>query len=143
VLNIPDLKRLSTEEAHNTRYSFHPGGTKMNQDLKETFWWHGMKRDIAFFIARCDVCQRFKKEHQCPGGLLQPLQVPVWKWDEMGMDFITRLPRLNRGHDTVYNIVDRLTKVAHFLPIKTTYNGRHLAELYISRIVSPTEFPKG
>jgi hypothetical protein len=114
----------------------------MYQDLKETFWWHGMKRDIAFFIARCDVCQRLKVEHQHPAGLLQPLQVSVWKWEEVGMDFITRLPRSKRGHDSIWVTVDRLTKVAHFIPVKTTYNGRDLEDLYISRIVSLHGVPK-
>jgi hypothetical protein len=142
VPTIPELKNLIMEEAHNTPYSIHPGGSKMYQDLKETFWWHGMKRDIAFFIARCDVCQRVKAEHQRPAGLLQPLQVPVWKWDEVGMDFITGLPRSSRGHNSIWVIVDRLTKVAHFIPVKTTYNGRELADLYVSRIVSLHGVPK-
>jgi hypothetical protein len=66
VPSIPDLKQLILEEAHNTPYSIHPGGTKMYQDLKDTFWWHGMKRDIASFITRCDVCQKIKAEHQRP-----------------------------------------------------------------------------
>jgi hypothetical protein len=114
----------------------------MYQDLKETFWWNGMKRDIAFFIARCDVCQRVKAEHQRPVGLLQPLQFPVWKWDEVGMDFITGLPRSNRGHDSIWVIVDRLTKDAHFLPVKTTGHGRKLADLYISQIISLHGVPK-
>jgi hypothetical protein len=95
VPTIDDLKQLIMKEAHNTPYSIHPGGTKMYEDLKETFWWHGMKRDIAFFIARCDVCQRVKVEHQRPAGLLQPLKIPVWKWEDVGMDFITVLPKSN------------------------------------------------
>ncbi|XP_071674272.1 uncharacterized protein [Lolium perenne] len=142
VPNIPELKNLIMEEAHNTPYSIHPGGSKMYQDLKDTFWWHGMKRDIAFFIARCDVCQKVKAEHQRPAGLLQPLKIPVWKWEEVGMDFITGLPRSSRGHDSIWVIVDRLTKVAHFLPVKTTDRGRALADLYISRIVSLHGVPK-
>jgi hypothetical protein len=104
----------------------------MYQDLKEQFWWHGMKREIAFYIARCDVCQRVKAEHQRPAGLLQPLKIPTWKWEEVGMDFITGLPMSNRGHDSLWVIVDRLTKVAHFIPVKTTDRGQNLAELYIS-----------
>jgi hypothetical protein len=114
----------------------------MYQDLKEQFWWHGMKREIAFYIARCDVCQHVKAEHQRPVGLLQPLKIPTWKWEEVGMDFITGLPRSNRGHDSIWVIVDCLTKVAHFLPIKTTDRGQNLAELYISRIVSLHGVPK-
>ena len=142
VPNIPELKELILKEAHDTRYSIHPGGTKMYQELKEMFWWHGMKREIASYIAKCDVCQRVKAEHQRPAGLLQPLKIPEWKWEEVGMDFITGLPRSNRGHDSIWVIVDRLTKVAHFIPVKTTYRGDQLAELYISRIVSLHGVPK-
>ena len=101
VPNVKELKELILREAHDTPYSIHPGGTKMYQDLREKFWWHGMKREIGSYIARCDVCQRVKAEHQRPAGLLQPLKVPEWKWDEIGMDFITGLPRSNRGHDSI------------------------------------------
>jgi hypothetical protein len=80
-----------------------------------------MKREIASFISKCDICQRVKAERQCPAGLLQPLQVPEWKWESVGMDFITRFPRSSRGNDSIWVIVDRLTKVAHFIPVKTTY----------------------
>jgi hypothetical protein len=136
VPSIEELKKLILKEAHDTPYSIHLGGTKMYQDLKEQFWWHGMKREIAFYIAKCDVYQRVKAEHQRPAGLLQPLKVPMWKWEEVGMDFITGLPRSDKGHDSIWVVVDRLTKVAHFIPVKTTHNGRELADLYISRIVS-------
>jgi hypothetical protein len=101
-----------------------------------------MKWDIAFFIARCDICQKIKAEHQLPAGLLQPLKIPVWKWEEVGMDFITGIPRSKCGHDSIWVVVDRLTKVAHFIPVKTTYNGRDLADLYICRIVSLHGVPK-
>jgi hypothetical protein len=85
VPSIDELKKLILKEAHDTPYSIHPGGTKMYQGLKEQFWWHGMKREIAFYIARCDVCQRVKAKHQRPVGLLQPLKVPIWKWEEVGL----------------------------------------------------------
>jgi hypothetical protein len=142
VPSIEELKQLILAEAHDTPYSIHPGGTKMYQDLKERFWWHSMKREIASYIARCDVCQRVKAEHQRPAGLLQPLKVTLWKWEEVSMDFITGLPTSNQGHDSIWVIVDRLTKVAHFIPVKTTDHGNHLAELYISRIVSLHGVPK-
>jgi hypothetical protein len=77
VPTIDDLKQLIMKEAHDTPYSIHPGGTKMYQDLKEMFWWHGMKHDIAFFITRCAVCQRVKVEHLRLARLLQPLKIPV------------------------------------------------------------------
>jgi hypothetical protein len=82
-----------------------------------------MKREIAEYVAVCDSCQRIKAEHQRPVGLLQPLQIPQWKWDEIGMDFIVRLPRTRTGYDSIWVVVDRLTKVAHFIPVKTTYNS--------------------
>ena len=80
-----------------------------------------MKGDIARFVAHCDVCKRVKAEHQKPSGLLQPLLIPVWKWDEVSMNFITDLPRTQSGHDSVWVIVDRLTKVVHFIPVRTTW----------------------
>ena len=87
------------------------------------------------YVALCDTCQRVKAEHQRPAGLLQPLQIHEWKWEEVGMDFITRLPCTQRGYDSIWVIVDQLTKVAHFLPVKTNYNGARLAELHMERIV--------
>jgi hypothetical protein len=142
VPNIEELKQLILKEAHDTPYSIHPGGTKMCQDLKEQFWWHGMKREIASYIAQCDVCQCVKAEHQRPAGLLQPLRVPLWKWEKVGMDFIIGLPMSSQGHDSIWVIVDHLTKVAHFIPVKTTDHGNRLAELYLSRIVSLHGIPK-
>ena len=114
----------------------------MYQDLKEQFWWHKMKREIGSYIAKCDICQRVKAGHQRPAGLLQPLKIPEWKWDSVGMDFITGLPTSSRGNDSIWVIVDRLSKVAHFLPAKTTYQSSKLAELYIARIVSLHGVPK-
>jgi hypothetical protein len=94
-----------------------------------------MKREIAEYVARCNSCQRIKAEHQRPVGLLQPLQIPQWKWDEIGMDFIVGLPHTRAGYDSIYVVVDRLTKAVHFITVKTTYNSAVLAELYMSRIV--------
>jgi hypothetical protein len=111
------FRRTILDKADNSTYSIHPGTTKMYLDLKEKYWWNGMKGDIARFVAHCDVCKRVKAEHQKPCGLLQPLPIPVWKWDEVSMDFITGLPRTQSGHDSVWVIVDRLTKVAHFIPV--------------------------
>jgi hypothetical protein len=88
-----------------------------------------MKRDVAEYVALCDTCQRVKAEHQRPVGLLQPLQVPKWKWEEIAMDFIVGLPRTQLGYDSIWVIVDRLTKVAQFIPVKTTYSKPQLAEM--------------
>jgi hypothetical protein len=107
----------------------------MYQYLKQKYWWYGMKKDVAAHVALCDVGQRIKAEHQRLVGLLQPLQIPEWKWEEIGMDFIVGLPHTRDGYDSIWVIVDRLTKVAHFMPVKTTYSGAKLAEQYISKIV--------
>ena len=77
-----------------------------------------MKKDIAGYVAVCDVCQRVKAEHQKPAGLLQPLPIPEWKWDKLGMDFITGLPRKRSGYDSIWVVVDRLTKVCSFYSSK-------------------------
>jgi hypothetical protein len=107
----------------------------MYQDLKEKYWLYGLKRGVATHVALCDVCQRVKAEHQGPVGLLQPLKVLEWKWEEISMDFVVGLPRTRDGYDSIWVIVDRLTKVVHFIPVNTTYLGAQLAELYMSRIV--------
>ncbi|WVZ49870.1 hypothetical protein U9M48_001193 [Paspalum notatum var. saurae] len=122
VPNIKPIRDLILKEAHETTYSIHPGSEKMYQDLKRNFG------------ALCDVCQRVKAEHQKPAGLLQPLKIPEWKWEEIGMDFIVGLPCTQSGFDSIWVVVDRLTKVAHFIPVKTTYSGAKLAELYMSEL---------
>jgi hypothetical protein len=101
-----------------------------------------MRRDVAEYVALCDTCQRVKTEHQRSTGLLQPLQVSEWRWEEIVMDFIMGLPRTQSGYDSIWVVVDRLTKVVHFIPIKTTYSGPQLAELYMSRIVCLHGVPK-
>jgi len=135
VPNQSKLKREILEEAHSSLFSTHPGSTKMYQDLKTHYWWSGMKKDIAEYVAHCLVCQQIKTEHQKPGGLLQPLPIPVWKWEHTTMDFVVGLPQTQRHHDVIWVIVDRLTKAAHFLAIKSTFNAEQLAELYIAEII--------
>jgi hypothetical protein len=142
VPDVGDLRKTILREAHDSAYSNHPGSTKMYQDLKKRYWWYGMKRDVATHVALCDTCHRVKAEHQKPAGLLQPLKVPEWKWEEIGMDFIVGLPRTPAGYDSIWVIVDRLTKVAHFIPVKTTHSGARLAELYMSQIVCLHGVPK-
>jgi hypothetical protein len=130
------------KEAHDSAYSIHPSSTKMYQDLKQKYRWYGLKRDVASHVAVCDVCQRIKAEHQRPTRLLQPLKVPEWKWEEIGMDFIVGLPRTSAGYDSIWVIVDKLTKVAHFIPVRTNYTGAKLAELYMAQIVCLRGVPK-
>jgi hypothetical protein len=87
-----EIRDSILKEAHDSRYSIHPGCTNMYKDLKVRFWWEKMREDIAEYVARRDTCQRVKAEHQRPAGLLQPLEIPTWKWDDISMDFIVGLP---------------------------------------------------
>src|SRR3954471_3304451 len=126
------LRDLILREAHESPLSIHPGGTKMYRDLRQRFWWSGMKKDIARFVAECDVHRCVKAEHQRPVGLLQPHKIPEWKWHEVGMDFITGLPKTQKGNDAIWVIVDYFSKVAHFLPVRESITANQLAYLYIS-----------
>ncbi|GJR51558.1 transposon ty3-G gag-pol polyprotein [Tanacetum coccineum] len=111
------------------------GSTKMYRDLKQYFWWNGMKQDVATFVSKCMTCQQVKIEHQRASGLLQPLEIPMWKWDEISMDFVTGLPTTQKRHDAIWVVVDRLTKSAHFLPIRKNYGISKLAEIFQQEIV--------
>jgi hypothetical protein len=130
-----EARGIMLDEAHNSAYPIHPGTTKIYLDLKTRYWWRGMKNEIAQYVARCDTCQRTKAEHQRPTGLLQPLLVPKWKWEEIGMDFVIGLPRTQKGNDSIWVMIDRLTKAAHFIPVKTTFGGATLARIYLKEIV--------
>ncbi|KAK1610026.1 hypothetical protein QYE76_033699 [Lolium multiflorum] len=142
VPDIAEIKEVILREAHQTPYSIHPGSTKMYMDLKELFWWNNMKREIAQYVVECHTCQRVKAEHQSPAGKLQPLPIPEWKWEEIGMDFITGLPMTNKKKDMIWVIVDRLTKSAHFLAVNQQDKGEKLIDLYIKEIVSKHGVPK-
>ncbi|KAA0062125.1 pol protein [Cucumis melo var. makuwa] len=107
----------------------------MYQDLKRVYWWRNMKREVAEFVSKCLVCQQIKAPRQKPAGLLQPLSIPDWKWENVSMDFITGLPRTLRGFTVIWVVVDRLTKSAHFVPGKSTYTASKWAQLYMSEIV--------
>nr|GEY13253.1 reverse transcriptase domain-containing protein [Tanacetum cinerariifolium] len=122
VPNDATLREALLTEAHSSLFSVHPGSTKMYHDLKQHFWWSGMKRDVATFVSRCLICQQVKIKHQWASGLLQRLDIPVWKWDEISMDFVTGLPQTQKRHDAIWVVVDRLTKSAHFLPIRKDYS---------------------
>jgi hypothetical protein len=126
-----DLKKRILDEAHLSKFSMHPGSTKMYHDLKPLYWWTRMKREIAQYISECDTCQRIKASHLKSAGALQPLSIPSWKWGDISMDFIVGLPNTSHHHDSIWVIVDRLTKVAHFLPVHTTDKALKYAELYI------------
>ncbi|GJZ15965.1 putative reverse transcriptase domain-containing protein [Tanacetum coccineum] len=126
-------------ESHKSKYSIYPGLEKMYQDMKKLYWWPNMKADIATYVSKCLTCARVKAEHQRPSGLLVQPGIPEWKWDNIMMYFITKLPKSSQGFDTIWVIVDRLTKSAHFLPIRENDQLDKLARLYLNRIVARHE----
>ncbi|GKD12977.1 putative reverse transcriptase domain-containing protein, partial [Tanacetum coccineum] len=124
------------DEAHKSKYSVHPGADKIYYDLRDRYWWPGMKKDIAEYVSKCLTYLKVKAEHQRPSGLLQQPEIPVWKWEGIAMHFVTKLPRTSSVHDTIWVIMDRLTKSAHFLPMREDYKMDRLARLYLNEIVS-------
>nr|GEV51540.1 putative ribonuclease H-like domain, chromo domain-like protein [Tanacetum cinerariifolium] len=96
-----NFKDLLLEEAYKSKYSIHPGATKMYLDLKSNYWWPGMKRDCVKYVEKCLTCLKVKAKHQKPYGKIQPLEIPIWKWEKITMDFVTKLPRTTKKHDGV------------------------------------------
>ncbi|GKE15334.1 reverse transcriptase domain-containing protein [Tanacetum coccineum] len=131
-----EVRTLIMDEAHKSKYFVHPGADKMYYDLRDRYWWPGMKKDIAEYVSKCLTCLKVKAEHQRPSGLLQQPEIPVWKWEGIAMDFVTKLPRTSSGHDTIWVIVDRLTKYALFLPMREDYKMEELPRLYLNEIVA-------
>jgi hypothetical protein len=113
------LKKKILDKAHTLRYSIHLVCTKMYHDLRQQFWWMRMKRETTRFVLKCDTCRKVKADYMKPGGLLQPLSIPDWKWDDISMDLIVGLPLTTCKFNSIWVIVDRLTKSAHFIPINT------------------------
>ncbi|KAA0058926.1 reverse transcriptase [Cucumis melo var. makuwa] len=141
VPNISELKNAILEEAHSSAYAIDPGSTKMYTTLKKTYWWPGMKQEIAEYVDRCLICEHVKPIRQRPGGFLNPMPVPEWKWEHITMNFLFGLPLTSSGHDGIWVIVDRLTKTARFIPIKATSTLDQLARLYVNKIVSQYGVP--
>ena len=135
VPDVKDLKKKLLFEAHNTVFTMHPGGNKMYQDLKQFYWWKGMKRDVTEYVSKCLTSQQVKAKHQVPTGLLNPLPIPQWKWDNITMDFVSGFPLTQQKNDSFWVIFDKLTKSAHFIPVKMDYSMDRLAELYVEDIV--------
>jgi hypothetical protein len=131
----PELRKKILDEAHLSKFSMHPGSKKMYHDLRSLYWWTRMKREIAKYISKCDTCQRVKASHLKVAGTLQPLSIPSWKWEEICMDFIVGFPNTSWHHNSIWVIVDRLNKTAHFLPVHTTHKTEKYAEIYVDQIV--------
>ncbi|GKC01035.1 putative reverse transcriptase domain-containing protein [Tanacetum coccineum] len=131
-----DLRTLVMHESHKSKYSIHPGSDKMYQDLKQLYWWPNMKANIATYVSKCLTCAKVKAEHQKPSGLLVQPEIPEWKWEKITMDFVTKLPKTANGYDTIWVIVDRLTKSAHFLPMRENDPMEKLLKLYMKEVVT-------
>ena len=107
----------------------------MYHDLREVFWWKGLEKDIPEFVAKCPNCQQVKYEHQNPGGLLQELKVPTWKWEDINVHFVVGLPLTQKKYDSIWVVGDRFTMSTHFIPIKSTYSAKDYEGIFIDEIV--------
>lgn len=121
---VGDIKRLILIEDHSLRYSIHRGASKMYQDLRGLYWWKGMKADILTYVTSCLNCQQVKYEHQKHGGVMQNLIIPEWKWKRITMDFFIGLLNTFKKHDSIWMIVDRLTKSVHFILVRVTHTAK-------------------
>jgi hypothetical protein len=142
VPNREALKKKILDEAHASRYSIHPGSTKMFHDLRQQFRWTRMKHEASRYVSECDTCQKVNADYMKPGELLQPLSIPGWKWEDISMGFIVGLPMTARKFDSIWVIVDRLSKSAHFIPVHTNYNVQKYARIYIDRVLCLHGVPK-
>ncbi|GJW42248.1 putative reverse transcriptase domain-containing protein [Tanacetum coccineum] len=136
-----DLRTVIMHESHKSKYSIHLGSDKMYQDMKKLYWWPNMKADIATYVSKCLTCAKVKAEHQRPSGLLVQPEIPQWKWDNITMDFVTKLPKSSQGYNTIWVIVDRITKSAIFTPIRKTDSMEKLARMYLKEVVTRHGIP--
>nr|GEU29020.1 reverse transcriptase domain-containing protein [Tanacetum cinerariifolium] len=129
------LRDLIMLESHKSKYSIHHGSEKIYHDLKKLYRWPNIKADITTYVSKCLTCAKVKAEHQKPSGLLQELEIPIWKCERITMDFITKLPRTPFGYDSIWVIVDRLNKSAHFIPMNEKFKMDRLTQLYLKEII--------
>ncbi|GJR40259.1 putative reverse transcriptase domain-containing protein [Tanacetum coccineum] len=136
-----DLRTLILHESHKSKYFVHLGFDKMYQDMKQLYWWPNMKADISTYVSKCLTCLKVKDEHQNPFGMLVQPEIPQRKWDNITMDFVTKLPMKPSGYDTIWVIMDQLTKSAHFLPMRENDPTDKLARLYLKEVVTRHGIP--
>nr|GEX14314.1 reverse transcriptase domain-containing protein [Tanacetum cinerariifolium] len=136
-----DLRALIMHESHKSKYPIHPGSDKMYQDLKKLYLWPNMKAKIATYVSKYLTCAKVKVEYQKPSGLLVQPEILQWKWGNITMDFVTKLPKTENSQDTIWVIVDRLTKSAHFLPMREDDTLEKLTRQYLKEVVSKHGVP--
>ncbi|GJU02416.1 putative reverse transcriptase domain-containing protein [Tanacetum coccineum] len=141
ILCFGELRALIMHESHKSKYSIHPGSDKMYQDLRRLYWWPNMKAEISTYVSKCLTYAKVKIEYQKPSGLLVQPEIPQWKWENITMDFVTKLPKTATGQDTIWVIVDRLTKYAHFLPMREDDTLDKLTRQYLKEVVSKHGVP--
>jgi hypothetical protein len=131
VTNSYKLKNMILREMHNVPYVGHPGYQKSIAVVQKQYYWPQMRKEVVDFIAKCLECQKVKDEHRHPTSFLQPLPIPEWKWEVVTMYFITKMPRTNKQYDSIMVVVDKLTKVAHFIPVKLTHKEANIVDVYM------------
>jgi hypothetical protein len=142
VPNSQELKNIILGEMHNVPYVGHPSYQKTIAAIKSQYYSPNMKKEVAYFIAICLECQKVKVEHRQPTDLLQPLPIPEWKWEVVTMDFVTKLPRTNKQHDSIMVMVDKLTKDAHFILVKLSHKATNIVDVYMREIARLHGIPK-
>ena len=145
LLVLPSDKQLLSrllKEAHDTPVSGHQGVARTLARLQQHFWSPKLEVLVRDYIRTCDACATSKPDNQHPAGLLRPLSIPSQPWEVISMDFIVKLPTTSHGHDTVYTVVDLLTKQVHFIPTKESISAREVARLFFDNIVRHHGLPK-
>jgi hypothetical protein len=142
VPNSPELKNIILKELHNVPYVRHPGYQKTIAVVKKKYYWKGMEKEVVDFIAICLECQKVKYEHRHPSSLLQPLSILEWKWEVIMMNFISKFPRSSKQHDSIMVVVEKLTKDAHFVLVKSTYKTTNIVDIYMREITKLHGVPK-
>ncbi|GJR59337.1 putative reverse transcriptase domain-containing protein [Tanacetum coccineum] len=146
-----DLRTVIMHESHKSKYSIHPGSDKMYQDMKKLYWWSNMKANITTYVSKCLICAKVKAEHQRPSGLLVQPDIPQWKWDNITMDFVTKLPKSSQGYDTIwvrlepFKVLEKVGSVAYKLELpeelSRVHNTFHVSNLKKCHADEPLAVP--
>jgi hypothetical protein len=127
---------------HKVPYAGHLGYHKNIVSINKQYFWLGMKKEVADFIARYLECQKVKVDHRHPASLLQPFPIPEWKWEVITMDFISKFPRTYKKHDSIMVVVENLTKATHFIPIKSVNKETNIADIFMREVARLHGVPK-
>jgi hypothetical protein len=140
--NCDELKRLIMDELQKIPYTGHPGYYKMITTTRKLFDWPELKKDIDDYLAKCLEFQQVKAEHRHPIGFLHPLPIPKWKWETISMDFIKGLPKSTKQNDTIMVVVEKLSKDAHIIPVKSTCKAIDISNIFMKKIFKLHGMPK-